>query len=117
MGQYEDARDEAHHVMRDVARPGCTISYGELVARIHAWRIEPNDPMLAKILDYVSSQEHSEGRGMLSAVVVHADDRLPGDGFFKLATRLGHDVSDRLAFHAAELQRVHDAFGHPPQRH
>ena len=52
----------------------------------------------------------NQGHGMLSAIVVHAtDDYLPGPGFFKLADTLGLAASDKIAFHAAELHRVHDA--------
>jgi hypothetical protein len=116
MVQYDDARDEAHRVMREVARVGGTIRYGELVTRIRALHLEANDPRLAKILDDVSRLEHREDRGMLSAVVVRVDDSLPGDGFFKLAASLGYDVSDRVVFYAAELERVHTAFARPARR-
>ncbi len=52
-----------------------------------------------------------KGVGMLSAVVIHkGDDYLPGSGFFKLGRELGRDPSDEVAFHTAELQRVHDSF-------
>jgi hypothetical protein len=50
---------------------------------------------------------------MLSAVVIHkGDDYLSGPGFFKLGRELGRDTSDKLAFHSAELRRVHDSFAH-----
>ena len=110
MGQYEDARAEARNVLREVARRRETITYGELVARIHALQLDPHGGVLAQILDELSTEEHSQGHGMLSAVVVHAtDDYLPGSGFFELADKLGLAASDKVAFHAAELHRVHDA--------
>lgn len=110
MGQYEDARAEAHDVLREIARRRETITYGELVARIHALQLEPHGGVLAQILDEISTEEHHKGHGMLSAVVVHAaDDYLPGSGFFKLADKLGLTASDEVAFHATELHRVHDA--------
>ncbi len=103
--------------MRDVARARGTISYGQLVGHIHTWDLDPRSETLTRILDDISSEEHRQGRGMLSAVVVHAtDDYLPGTGFFKLAARLEHNASDRVAFHADELRRVHDAFA-PPAQH
>jgi hypothetical protein len=117
MGQYEDARDQARTAMINVARARQTISYGDLVGHIHTWKLDPHGETLAKILDDISTSEHQRGRGMLSAVVVHAtDDYLPGPGFFKLASRLGHDASDAVAFHATELQRVHDAFASGTRR-
>jgi hypothetical protein len=55
-----------------------------------------------------------KGWGMLSAVVIHkGDDYLSrGPGFFKLGRELGRDTSDKLAFHSAELRKVHDTFAH-----
>lgn len=110
VGQYEDARAEAHNVLRDIARKQATITYGELVARIHSLRLDPHGGVLAQILDEISTEEHNQGHGMLSAVVVHAtDDYLPGPGFFKLADTLGLAASDEIALHAAELHRIYDA--------
>jgi hypothetical protein len=116
VGEYDDAREEARAKMIDVARAGHTITYGNLVGHIHTWQLDPHGETLARILDDIFTSEHHAGHGMLSAVVIHAtDDYLPGPGFFKLAGQFGHDASDRVAFHAAELQRVHDAFGHRPR--
>jgi hypothetical protein len=110
VGQYEDARAEAHNALRGVARRRETITYGELVAGIQALQLDPHGGVLAQILDEISTEEHNQGHGMLSAVVIHAtDDYLPGPGFFKLADTLGLSASDKVAFHAAELHRVHDA--------
>jgi hypothetical protein len=36
VGQYEDARAEAHDALRGVARRQETITYGKLVAAFHA---------------------------------------------------------------------------------
>ena len=111
MGLYEDARDQAWDRLRRTAADRTTITYSELVGHIGAWMLEPDSPVLAKILDEISTQEDGAGRGMLSAVVVHkTDDYLPGPGFFALASQLGRDVSDKVAFHAQELERVFQAF-------
>jgi hypothetical protein len=110
VGQLADAQNEAHAVVRRVARERGTITYGELVGHIHALDLDPNSDTLARILDDISIEEHRSGRGMLSAVVIRADTNLPGEGFFKLARKLEHDPADEVAFHAEELRRVHDAF-------
>jgi hypothetical protein len=116
VGKLEQAQDEAHRVLRDAARRRTTITYGELVRHIHAVPLQPDSDVLAQLLDAISTDEHHRGRGMLSAVVVHAtDDYLPGPGFFKLGSKLGHDVSDKVAFHAEELSRVYAAFANGPQ--
>ena len=114
MGRYEDARQETRAVMERVAAARDTITYSKLVAEIHALRIEPDSKLLAGLLDEVSTATDDSHGVMLSAVVVHAtDDYLPGRGFFALGKELGRDVSDDVAFHAAELGRVHEAFAPP----
>jgi len=70
---------------------------------------------ISQILDEISAHEHSLGRPLLSAVVVHAPGEgsggLPGSGFFKLARRLGvQRGQDNVTFFARELIRVHDAW-------
>ena len=44
---------------------------------------------ISDILDEINCDESSEGRPMLSVVVVKIGDYIPGDGFFKLARELG----------------------------
>jgi len=40
-------------------------------------------------LDEISTFEHEHGRPLLTAVVVHVVDHMPGKGFFKMAKRTG----------------------------
>ena len=68
---------------------------------------------IAAMLDEINKYEASQGRPMLSAVVVHAgEDNMPGRGFFECARGLGKPVSrDRLAeigFWAKEVRRVYE---------
>jgi hypothetical protein len=44
---------------------------------------------------------------MLTAVVVTADDNLPGEGFFNLAKGLGLQADDKLAFWSRQLNNVY----------
>jgi hypothetical protein len=108
---YEEARREIEAVLEHTARSQETITYSELVGKVQAIPLEPDSKILAKILDEISTDQDAAGRGMLSAVVIHkTDDYLPGPGFFSLAETLGRDASDEVAFHAAELERVHRSF-------
>lgn len=54
-------------------------------------RNNPNDRVkIGKILDDISTYEHENNkRPLLSALVVRAGDNYEGDGFYKLAERLG----------------------------
>ncbi|WP_094194162.1 HNH endonuclease [Bradyrhizobium viridifuturi] len=82
------------------------ISYGELAARISTLQISPDDDRLAKLLDEISTTESTAGRGMLSVVVVHQDDKRPGAGFFKLAKRLGRNSRDQDELWMEEFRKV-----------
>ena len=47
---------------------------------------------------------------MLSAVVVHKGDRIPGPGFFTLARSRGRDTTDEVKCWVEELRKVHDTW-------
>jgi len=65
---------------------------------------------LGCILGEISTEEHENGHPLLSAVVVHKGDHLPGEGFFKLTKELGKQKADEDddAFHTRELRTVFD---------
>ncbi len=70
---------------------------------------------MAQILGNISSAEYQAGRPLLSAIVVFKDEFRPGDGFFKLAERLGlYHGGDRDEYWVKELQRVRDYWASPP---
>lgn len=63
---------------------------------------------ISRLLDEVSESEYSEGRPLLSAVVIHARDNIPGNGFFVMAQRVGRFAGDdRLRFWLAEIEAVY----------
>ena len=67
---------------------------------------------IGQLLGEISKYEHSQRRPMLSAVVIHRDNNMPGMGFFKLARELGaYTGSDDLKFYLDELKRVHQHWG------
>lgn len=84
------------------------IAYSDLVSRMKCIRLEPSDPRLFKLLSEISSEEDKNGRGMLTAVVVHkSGDMEPGPGFFELAKSLGRKVTSPLDCWIKELHYVH----------
>jgi hypothetical protein len=83
------------------------MTYTQLTQRIIALSYLPQSKDLAALLCDISRQTHKQGRGLLSAVVVHADDGLPGDGFFALGRELGFTLYDEPAFWKARLDEVH----------
>jgi hypothetical protein len=82
------------------------IEYGELTQRIHSIEFDPHGTPLRHFLGQLSWDEDIAGRAMITAIVVHKSDRLPGDGFFALAKTLGRDISDKLECWSKEVARV-----------
>ena len=81
------------------------VTYGELVAQLPL-AISHDDHRLSYLLDEISTEEHSEGRGFLTALVVHQDDWMPGAGFFVMARRCGAEVHDEEAFYMNAFKQV-----------
>jgi hypothetical protein len=67
---------------------------------------------MRELLGKISTYEHQQGRPMLTAIVVHKQDNVPGHGFFELARHLGllSAGQDELAFFCREVARVHSTW-------
>lgn len=72
---------------------------------------------IAKLLGEIAIHEHSEGRPMLTALVVHkGNDNNPGEGFFAIAKELGYfdgsrDKITRVIFWSNQVTQVHNLWG------
>lgn len=73
-------------------------------------RDNPNDrKVIGQILDEISSHEASKKRPLLSALVIRSGDGYEGDGFYKLAERLGYGNWERLKKEGIfEAQQIRD---------
>ncbi len=89
---WERAKAEAIRAIVTQAGP---IFYSDLTSHIGSIAFGPHDVSFHHLLGQISSEEDTAGRGMLSVLVVHKNDRMPGQGFFDLAQRLGRDITDR----------------------
>lgn len=103
---WAEMRDETRRTLAEVARGRRTISYGELVGRVSAGRISARSAALTRLLGEVCQIEDAERGTMLGSVVVRADTGIPGEGYFRHASELGRDVSDKEAFWRREVERV-----------
>src|SRR5258705_11812624 len=91
---WQAAKDQIRAVLVERAREQQTIAYSDLVQRIKAINLEAQDPRLDELLFQVAAEESSQGRGMLSVLVVHkSGDFRPVRGFYKCAASLGLDAS------------------------
>ncbi len=96
--------------LKEVARTA-TVTYYSAIAPLAGLDMDsPNDRYkIGAILDDINQHERELSRPMLSAVVVHKDTLMPGQGFFTLARALGLFIgNDRDKFYIQELRKVHD---------
>ena len=104
---WETAKDEARRVMIDKSRHKDVIHYSDLVLEITMIDLEPRDIRLNHMLYEIASEEDEARRGLLTALVVHKNDGIPGSGFFDMAEERGRDISDPLTCWIEELENVY----------
>ena len=92
-------------VLVNVAGRGDTITYEELRSRVGL----TGD--IVPALRALSEDEDDAGRGLLTAVVVRADTGRPGNGWFRLASERGRDVTHADAAWQAERARLREVHG------
>jgi len=106
---WERAKEEALLVLQRRAsrRHSQTISYTELVESLTAIQINPHDPRLTSFLEEIVVNEHTNGRPLITVLVVHQrGDQMPGDGFYEISEQLGFEVINREAFWIQEFRRT-----------
>lgn len=109
VGSWDDTKAEMRCILQWNARNKGTIPYSTLVGQVGPIRFQARDPSFWYMLGQISREEDADGRGMLTAVVVHqTGDQMPGGDFFELASELGRDPSDRVKCWTAEVNKVHD---------
>ena len=114
LGEIKETGHKMHKEIYDklkvVAKAGQVTHYSEVAPLAGLdMSLQEDRNRIATILDEISTSEHHEGHPLLSAVVIHKDDNMPGQGFFTLARRLGlHKGEDNFLFFIQELRRVHD---------
>jgi hypothetical protein len=109
---WAQAKEEAKEVLAGVARGRNVIAYSDLAAQVSAISFLASDQRFFLLLREISAEEYRDGRGMLTAVVVHrSGDYKPGPGFFDLARSLGLSVADTDRLWIEQLTKVHDHWG------
>jgi hypothetical protein len=111
---WRAAKDEIRAVLVECARQPRMIAYSELVPKIRAIDLQPRDPRLDELLRQIATEEESQGRGMLTVVVVHkSGDQRPGRGFYECARALGLDTSDEDRLWVDQFNKVHASWAKP----
>jgi len=110
---WDLAKEQGRSAISKRAQLGQTMTYQDLTREISSITFNPDDFALKTLLGEISTEEDSWGRGMLTVLVVHkTGDKMPGNGFFKLAAELGRNTSDRERLWSEELKKVCAAWGY-----
>ena len=102
-----------YETLKNFAKQEQTTTYSEIAPLAGLDMENPADrDQIRQILGKISTYEHQHGRPMLTAIVVHKQDNIPGPGFFELAQHLGlyRNNQDKLVFFCNEVTRVHAAW-------
>lgn len=114
---WDEAVQECQELLVDWAKRGYIGSYGEITDAVRAipWPEGPHThegSQIGHLLGAVSVREWLENRPLLSALVVHADDRMPGSGFFDLGWELkllrSKSEDAKLQFWSSEVRACHE---------
>jgi hypothetical protein len=96
--------------LQDVARCGSYTTYSDIAPLAGLDMGNPADrETMSRLLEEIARVEQVAGRPMLTAVVIHRADNIPGEGFFTIAEEFGRfDGGDKLPFWIISLNEVHD---------
>ena len=87
-----------------------TVTYAEIGLLADLDMNNPADRnRIGIILGEISTFEHQHGRPLLSVLVIHSHNNIPGDGFFNLSRELNvYHGDDDCMFFNQELDRVYE---------
>jgi len=104
---YERAMKEALTILKKRSKEKIPcIPYSELVDAIPSKSFIPYGKGFHDFLNELSTREHSDGRPLLSALVVSKSGSTPGEGFWDLADSLGFRYDDPIAFWREQVTQI-----------
>jgi hypothetical protein len=107
--EWERAKAQAGSALAACGRKRSTTTYAKLCAEVTAIHLRPYSFAMVAFLDEICT-EHDAAHGIiLASLVTRKDTGMPGEGYFRHAARLGHDVSDRHAYWNEQVERVYAA--------
>lgn len=105
--QWRAAAAELQTMLEDAAARRTTVTYGEAARRAFGGRFSARSRALMDLLGEVDEAMLAERGFMIAALVVRADTRRPGDGYFSFAEQHeGHSIPDREAYWLVQAELV-----------
>ncbi len=109
--EWDAAKGRLFALLVSAAADRTTVTYGEAARVAFEGRFSARSGALMDLLGEVDEEQERERGVMIASLVVRADTRMPGDGYFSFVERIGRDVSDRRRFWLTEAEQVWDAYG------
>lgn len=114
----DDSKAKAFLV--EIAKKGSTIDYADLCEKQYKeldYKLPQGKRALWDSLTRIIELENSEGRPLLSVIVIDEKENMPGSGFFKKALKMGRyngGESDEQyrAFYEEERKNVYNYWEH-----
>jgi hypothetical protein len=119
--EMESARKWTAARLHKLAREMGMITYGDLARELNSTGLiedlEASSAALATLLAQVNVEDEESGHPpLISSLVVHQDDGMPGKGFWGFASELGMSPGSspeaKEAFWMKQVQRCHEYWSH-----
>jgi hypothetical protein len=107
---WEAAKQQANALLAERARERRTITYAEICRSVDAIELKPRSWAIMGFLNEICTEADAKHGIMLASLVVRADTGMPGDGYFRNASRLGRDVTDSEAYWRSEVERIYAVY-------
>jgi len=109
--EWDGARLALTALLAEAGRSRTTVTYGEVARRALGGRVSARSSAVMELLGEVDTEADARLGCMVASLVVRADTRMPGDGYYHFAAEeLGRPIADREAFWRAEVERVWEAY-------
>jgi len=108
---WDAAKLEAEAALVACATQRGVLTYAGLCGSVDAIALRPYSFAMVAFLDEICSGEDAEHGIVLASIVTRKDTGMPGEGYFRAASRAGCDVTDRRAFWTEQLDMVYRAYG------
>ena len=109
--EWTSMKVELATILKNAATHKQIVYYSDLIPKMTTFTFDFEEPyhrnLMAELLGSVSTDEHKEGRPLLSAIVCKKTGVLePGQGFFDLAEDLGRLKGEKMGFWQFEVRKV-----------
>jgi hypothetical protein len=116
LADWELAKEQAAQALLACARRRGTTTYSGLCDDVTAIRLRPYSFAMVAFLDEICDEQDAAHGTVLASLVTRKDTGMPGEGYFRHASRVGCDVSDRRALWEKDVAEVYTTWAEGEDR-